>query len=190
MYLFSRLVTPSCLFVGSFYVLNKYFMKARLSKLITHKRHSAVNNHFKKRFCLLLRLYFKRELIWSYRFGYKTALCGKRQYIAVTLYRQVHSAVAFLYLVKVALQYSRTVMKYRNILAEFFYYGHLVTGHDYILFLIYLLVYNTLEKIGVNRIKSAQRLIKYDKLRVCDKRRYKLYLLLITLESCSALLSS
>ena len=36
-------------------------------------------------------------------------------------------------------------------------------------------------KIGVNRIKSAQRLIKYDKLRVCNKRRYKLYLLLITL---------
>ena len=181
MYLFSRLVTPSCLFVGSFYVLNKYFMQARLSNLITHKRHSAVNNHFKTRFCLVLRLYFKRELIGSYRFWYKTALCSKRQHIAVTLYRQVHSAVAFLYLVKVALQYRRTVMKYRNILAEFFYYGHLVAGHDYILFLIYLLVYNALEKIGVNRIKSAQRLIKYDKLRVCDKRRHKLYLLLITL---------
>ena len=163
------------------YIFNKYFMQARLTKLITHKRHSAVNDHFKKRFCLLLRLYFKRELIGSYRFGCKTALCGKRQYIAVTLYRQVHSAVAFLYLVKVALQYRRAMMQNCDILAEFFNYGHLVTGHDYILFLFYLLFYNAFEKISVNRIKTAERFVKYKQFRIGYKRRYKLYLLLITL---------
>ena len=56
-----------------------------------------------------------------------------------------------------------------------------MAGHYHELVFLYLLADNALEKLGIYRIQTGKRLVKYQKLRVRRERSYQLYLLLVAL---------